>query len=190
MIKLVNINGLYYLKGYEQIINLFGESEFLKLFLSKNEVLLFGCNWYDDLTENFLNIKDPYLNQVYQELSDFFIEDIAILKQDKLTKRFMEQRTVFINKEWLLPFNKPKDFNEIRWFLPNDDEINKAISINQNYTCIVIEKDVAFEEFKCLIHCFDDDEGKSLLIINNREDSHFHACVLPAIQKKVNIDFS
>lgn len=185
MLELISESGRHYVKGYDELLEFMDETEFLKLFLSENDMLIFGCIWHESLIDNIKNIRDPYQQKIYQELSEFFIQDVSLLEQDDNIKDFIEQKTILINKEWLLPYPKPEDVDDIRWLLPNDDEVRRAIYINQNYTCVILEKGKDFKHYKCVIHCYEDDDGKSLLIVNKKE-SHFFECVVPVIQQIIN----
>jgi hypothetical protein len=98
---------------------------------------------------------------------------------------FINQRTVFVNNEWISVIkeeiiNKP---SHIIWYEPrNQEEVKKAMDIDEFYTCIVLNKNAEFNNFLYALKYHETASDFRLRIIEKKEGDFFQN-VLPKIEK-------
>lgn len=90
-------------------------------------------------------------------LFSFYERNMHLFGAD--TQKFISDRRVFVNSEWVLPWeesiphwDKPNTPPKIIWFLATQiEDIVKAIEIDNLFRCIVIKKGEEFKQYSNVI---------------------------------------
>ncbi|RJG20782.1 hypothetical protein [Paenibacillus thiaminolyticus] len=145
---------LSFLEGMEDLDSFEEVAEILFCFLERNDMLLFS-----------------YLESILRHV-------------EPETKQFLEERTVFINSEWVLshpPLNKIKP---TLWVQPqNVAESVQLLKMNSLFTCIVLPKGAKFHDMSYVLDLFEGTEHEVLAIEQRTaSNSDFETHVLPKLQ--------
>ncbi|MFF0827404.1 hypothetical protein ACFYU8_11040 [Brevibacillus sp. NPDC003359] len=163
--------------------------EFLMSFCGENMQLLFGCKWKElDFSQLENEVIDEKLKEVLSNLSAFLVDEEVAKRENAENKKFIDDRTVFINDKWELPWTAPN--NEVKdtiWYRPRTkEEIIRALRLNQEFHCIVLKEESDFDSYHYSLGCVETEEGSALVIIaKNEVDLLQH--VLPKLKKIVDI---
>ncbi|MFE1631344.1 hypothetical protein ACFLFF_31900 [Brevibacillus reuszeri] len=159
----------YILEGFHEVIGFEMEIDVLKCFLEQEDQILFS---YIITNEN-----DHFANTITE--LPLVIDDE---EQEKRDLKFVEERTIFRNNEWLLPWHPYREISEILWYLPkNNLEIIKAMQINEFFTGIILKQNRDFNDYSYILVKVEDDEGVSLFILEQAAD-HFVNHVIPRLE--------
>ena len=164
-------------------------TDILMAFSEKKMNLLFGCKWKSiNFSQLEKDVLDEELRKILNQLSPFLLEDEEAERQNNEDKNFINERRVYINDKWELPWEPPNyDVKDTIWYRPkNKIEIMKAIRLNQEFHCVVLEEGKDFDCYSYSLGCLEDDEG-SILVIIEKNNGNFILDVLPKLQRIVNI---
>ncbi|UED73386.1 hypothetical protein [Brevibacillus sp. DP1.3A] len=142
------------IENFEEIGSIKDIVNFLECFIDNDEMLLFA-----------------------------FSEDINSI--DTVSHRkLIEDRTMFINNEWVFPWEPPqKGVPSINWYAPvGTIEVIDAIKINQLFLCVVLDKKKTFQEYTYMIRKIEEDASFTLCFTEKRSQ-HFQKYVFPKIKQ-------
>ncbi|GLX69999.1 hypothetical protein [Paenibacillus glycanilyticus] len=143
----------------------------------------------DQLLAYFKEVPFEELNEeVLRKIGSIVHEDQAVYTledKDEATQEFVNRRLVDTNSVWLLPYDRPVYLKNILWYRANSEEdiIHSFELADWWFTCAVVERDRAVEEYRYFLNYTEDGDGGMVLLISAADERHFKAAVIPRIQE-------
>ena len=114
---------------------------------------LYGMIKHNESDKNLVQILSTFVNENSILLFSFYERNMNLF--DESIQKFIAERCVFVNSEWVLPWeesiphwdesNTPP---KIIWFSPTGkDEILQAIEIDNLFRCVVVKKGKDFNHY-------------------------------------------
>lgn len=170
-------------------------------------LLYFEPNNEEILKSNLISVfkrcKDKYdrVETVEELFSKLLIQDEVILNWEEIDeikllifkafhfdndniddKKWINERSVFENKFYLDEQGLRRGSTSSIWFYPkNRDEILKAMSLEINYSCVVLKKEAKFTRFSYILYYAETAADYDLLIFDY--NGCFCENVIPRLQK-------
>ncbi|MBQ3420652.1 MAG: hypothetical protein IJH34_03085 [Romboutsia sp.] len=178
----------YIIEDSDEMINNEDIADFISLFLGENSIAIFASIDIEYFL-NHLQNEDENIQNFYNKLFEFNrSQGYGILKDDKderEKRKFIEERTVFINNESdILDIYPGRKKRRTIWYkVNNKQEIIKAINMDQFFKCIILQKGKDFYEYDYGIKQYETEEGMDLRIIE-RQIGTFEKYIYPKIYEK------
>ncbi|WP_223275617.1 hypothetical protein [Paenibacillus elgii] len=113
----------------------------------------YGMIKHNETSENVALLLNLLVEENSMLLFSFYERNMHLFDAD--TQKFISDRRVFVNSEWVLPWeesiphwDKPNIPPKIIWFSATQiEDIVKAIEIDNLFRCIVIKKGEEFKQY-------------------------------------------
>lgn len=143
---------LYFLEEIDEIESFEEMADFLGCFVNDDVVLLFNC-----LEANYLT-------------------------KDENERKFINERIMFRNNEWVQPFQPSDAVQSQVWYrVVGRDEIVQALKIDQYYLCVILKRGAEFNNISYVLNIFESTEFE-VLQIEDRTQKEFRTLVLPRLK--------
>ena len=165
----------YIFENFHLIRNYENIADILMCFLEKDDSLFFGCADISYFLDN-LDDEEDLIRDFYKKLIEYNNKQgTSIFRDDdewKENEKFIEQRTTFINNGEDFPLNKFEKNRRMIWYRTSGKfEIIKALKINIDFKCIILNKNSSFSDYKYALECYENESGRDLIIMEKEKDS-------------------
>ena len=179
----------YIIEGFEDVQNIDDIADVLMCFLEKNELLIFGCADIRYFLDNLDN-EEASIRDFYKKLIEYNNKQgTSIFREDdewKENEKFIEQRTTFFNNGEDFPLNKFEKNRRTIWYRTSGKfEIIKALKINIDFKCIILNENSSSGDYKYALECYENESGRDLIIMEKEKDSFLNK-VYPKISKIID----
>lgn len=190
--KLIKEKLRYIIENTDEIRSNRKLAELLSMFLDEESELIFSCNDMKDFFKNLQN-EDIKTQIFYKKFIEFNkSRGHEIFRDDEIereSKKFIKERTVFINYESNLGlediFCKKR---KTIWYKVNTiEEIITALNMEEFFTCIMLKKGRDFYDYSYIINQVESEIGKDIFFIE-KEKGSFMKDVYPRICEKFELN--
>ncbi|GMK36979.1 hypothetical protein PCCS19_00320 [Paenibacillus sp. CCS19] len=122
---------------------------------------------------------------VHEMNSVYSLEDL-----NEITQAFVNDRLVYNNCSWLLPYDRPDNLKSTLWYRANTkEEIKQSFELTDWwFNCVILNEEAPVEGYDYFLHFTEehgDDHDGMVLQISRRSTDHFEKVVLPRLQELI-----